>query len=80
MGGAVKNEIMQNKELAEELQKAVIIKFEKRKVQSSFIDNIWGADLPDKFNKGIFFYCVLLSYLKVICVISLKDKKRYYSY
>ena len=31
-GGAVKNEIMQNKELPEELLKSVIRKFEKRKV------------------------------------------------
>ena len=68
MGGAVKNEIMQNKELAEELQKAVIIKFEKRKVQSSFIDNIWGADLPDKFNKGIFFLlCVIELFESYLC-------------
>ena len=32
----------------------------KRKVQSSFIDNIWGADLADmqlfsKFKKGILY-------------------------
>ena len=39
-GGAVKNGIIQNKELAEEVHKTVIRKFEKRKVHSSFIDNI----------------------------------------
>ena len=33
-GGAVKNETMQNKELAEELHKPIIRKFEKRKVHS----------------------------------------------
>ena len=43
-GGAIKNANMFNKELAEELQKPIIRKFEKRKVHSSFIDNIWGAD------------------------------------
>ena len=34
-------------ELSKELQKAIIKKFEKRKVQSCFLDNIWGADLPE---------------------------------
>ena len=59
-GGTVKNEIMQNKELGEKLHKAIIRKFEERKVHSSVIDNIWGADLVDmqllmKFNIGINF-------------------------
>ena len=59
---------MQNKELAEELHKPNIRKFEKRKVHSSFIDNIWGADIADmqllsKFNKGICFCCVLLIFI-----------------
>ena len=54
-GEATKNE-MSNKELAEELHKPIIKKFERRKVHSSFIDNIWVADLADmqmrsKFNK-----------------------------
>ena len=43
-------------ELAEELQKPIIRKLEKRKVYSPFIDNIYGADLADiqlicKFSK-----------------------------
>ena len=38
-GEATKNE-MSNKELAEELHKPIIKKFERRKVHSSFIDNI----------------------------------------
>ena len=46
-GGAVENKIMSNKEWTEELHKPIIRKFEKRKVHSSFIDNIWGADLAD---------------------------------
>ena len=46
-GGAVKSEIMSNQELGKELYKAIIRKFEKQKVQSFFIDNIWGADLAD---------------------------------
>ena len=54
---------MFNIELTEELHKTIIKKFKKRNVQSSFIDNIWGADLDDmqsisKFYKGI---CFLLS-------------------
>ena len=54
-GGATKNENMSNKELAEELHKPVTRKFEKRKVNSPFIENIWGSDHTDmqlisKFN------------------------------
>ena len=45
--GAVKNEVTQNEKLAEQLQKPINRKFEKRKVHSSFIYNIWGADLAD---------------------------------
>ena len=37
-GGIVKNEIISNKELEEELHKPNIRKYEKRKVHSSFID------------------------------------------
>ena len=55
---------MQNKELAEELHKPIIRRFEKRKVYSSFIDNIRGFDLGDmqlltKFNKGIRFFFIV---------------------
>ena len=39
-GVAVKSEIMSSQELAEELQGPIVRKYEKRKVQSSFIDNI----------------------------------------
>ena len=35
----------QNQQLAEELHKPIIRKFEKRKVHAAFNDNIWGADL-----------------------------------
>ena len=37
----------QNQELAEELHKHIIRKFEKRQVHAAFKDNIWGADLAD---------------------------------
>ena len=54
-GGAVKIDIIPNQQLAEELQKPIIRKFEQRKLYSSFKDNIQSADLADmqlisKFN------------------------------
>ena len=53
----IKSEIMPNQQLAQGLHKAIIRKCEKRKVYSSFKDNIWGADLADmklisKYSKG----------------------------
>ena len=65
----------------EELQKAVLRKFNKRRVQSLLIGNIWAADpthiqLISKFNKGIrFLLCVINIYSKYARVITLKDKK-----
>ena len=38
---------LQNEQLAEELRKPIIRKFEKRKVYSKLKDNIWGVDLAD---------------------------------
>ena len=70
-----------NIQLAEELPKPIIRKFEKRKVYSGFKDNIWGADLADmqlisKFNKGFrFLLCVIDIFSKYAWVIPLKDKK-----
>ena len=43
----IKNENISNKELAEELHKPIIRNFNKRKVHSPFIENIWGTDLAD---------------------------------
>ena len=79
-GGAIKNENISNKELAEELLKPIIRKFQKQKVHSSFIDNIWCADLADmelisKFNKGFFFsLCVIDIFSKYAWVFPLKVK------
>ena len=42
-GSGIKNEHISNKKLAEELRKPIIRKFNKRKLHSPFIDNIWGA-------------------------------------
>ena len=36
-----------NYQLANEIHKPIIRKFKKRKVCSSFKDNIWGVDLAD---------------------------------
>ena len=46
-GGKVTNENISNKGLAAWLHKPIIRKFNKIKVNSSFIDNIWYGDLAD---------------------------------
>ena len=72
---------MSNKDIAEELNKPITRKLEKRKLHSSFTDNIWGALIPDmqlisKFNKKFrFLLCVIDIYSKYIWVIPLKEKK-----
>ena len=43
-----------NYQLSNELHKTIIRKFKKRKVYSSFRDNIWGVDLPDMQSFGSF--------------------------
>ena len=69
----------ENMQLADELHKPVIRKVKKRKVHSSFRDNIWGTDLADiqllcKFNKGFrFLLCVIDIFIKYAWVIPLKD-------
>ena len=73
--------IPENKQLANELHKPIIRKFEKRKVYSTFKDNIWVVDLVDmqllsKYNKGIrFLLCVIDIFTKYAWVVPLKDKK-----
>ena len=59
--------------------KLIIRKFKKRKVCSSFRDNIWGVDLADmrllsKFNKGFRFLLCVIDILSKYA-IPLKDKK-----
>ena len=79
-GGALNNEHILNKELAEKLHKPVTTKFEKRKVNSIFIDNIWGADLANmqlisRFSKGFrSLLCVIDIYNKYAWVVPLKGK------
>ena len=71
----------ENIQLANELHKPIIKTFNKRKVYSSFKDNIWGVDLADmqllsNFNKGFrFLLCAIDVFSKYAWVIPLKDKE-----
>ena len=71
----------ENIKLADELHMPIIRKFKKRKVHSSFKDNIWSVDLANmqllsKFNMGFrFLLCVIDIFSKYAWVIPLKDKK-----
>ena len=73
--------ILENEQLANELHKPIIRKFEKRNVYSTFKDDIWGVDLADmqllsKYNKGIrFLLWVIDIFSKYAWVVPLKDKK-----
>ena len=58
-----------NKQLVKELHKPIIKNFKRRKVYSSFKDNIWGVDLADmslinKSDKEIKY---------LLCVIDLRN-------
>ena len=70
-----------NYQLANELHKPIIRKFKKRKVYSSFRDNIWGVDLADmqslsKYNKGNkYLLCAIDLFSKYAWVVPIKDKK-----
>ena len=73
-GSGIKNEIKENQQLANELHKLIIRKFKKRKVCSSFKDNIWGVDSADmqmvsKYDKGIrYLLCVIDIFSKYVLV------------
>ena len=60
-----------NNQLANELHKPIIRKLKKRKVYSSYRDNIWGVSLADmqslnKYNKGIkYLLCA------IICLVNM---------
>ena len=70
-----------NYQLANELHKPIIKKFKKRKIYSSFRENILGLDLADmqsliKYNKGIkYLLCAIELVSEYAWVIPLKDKK-----
>ena len=67
--------------LADELHKPAIKKFNKRKVYSQFIDNIWGVDFADtqslsKKDKGSkYLLCAIDLFSKYAFVVPLKNKK-----
>ena len=67
--------------MSEELNKPIIKKNWKRRVCSSFKDNIWGVDLADiqlisKFHKGTrFLLCVIDIFSNYAWVVPLKNKK-----
>ena len=71
-----------NYQLASEFHRQIIQKFYKRKVYSSFRDNIWGLALAymqplSKYNKRIkYLLCAIDLFSKYAWVVSLKDKKR----
>ena len=68
-------------QLAKELHKPMIRKFKIIKVHSTFIDNIWGADLADmqlinKSNKGSRLLLCVIDICSIYAwVILLKNKK-----
>ena len=75
-GAGIKNEIKENQQLANELHKPIIRKFQKRKVYGSYKDNIWGSDLADmqlisKYNnkKNRYLLCVIDVFSKYAWVV-----------
>ena len=58
-----------------------LLKDLKKKIYSSFRDNIWGADLANmqslsKYNKGNkYLLCAIDLFSKYACVVPIKDKK-----
>ena len=72
---------LNNETSAEELHKPIIKNIKRRKLYSSFKDNIWGVNLADmqlisKYNKGIrYLLCVIDLFSRYASVIPLKKKK-----
>ena len=77
-GGPIKPK--SNYQLANELHKQIIRKFTKRKVYSSFRDNVWGVYLSDmqslsKYSKGIkYLLCAIDLFSKHAWFVPLKNK------
>ena len=75
-----KMENMSDRQLVEELHNSVIRNFQKRKEQSHFIDNIWGACLADmqsisKFNRGYRFLLCAIDIANMHGLLPWKVKK-----
>ena len=70
-----------NYQLANELHRQIIRKFERQKVYSSFRDNIWGVDLADmqslsKYNRRIKYLLRAIDiFSKCAWVVPLKNKR-----
>ena len=70
-----------NYQFANELHIQIIRKLKRRKLYSSFRDNIWGVDLADmqslgKYNKGTkYLLCAIDLFSKYVSVIPLKDQR-----
>ena len=77
-----KNDNTSDQQLAQ-LHKTIIKKFKKRKVQSTFIGNILGADLADmelisKFNERKLFFSIVIDISRTyVSVILLNDITNY---
>ena len=69
-----------NYQLTNALHRQIIRKFKRRKIYSSFRDNIWGVDLTNiqslnKYKKGIrYSLCAIDLFSKYALVVPLKDK------
>ena len=62
----IKNENISDQQLAKELHKPIIRKFQERNAHSTFLENIWVTDLADmqlisKINKGIRFLLFVIN-------------------
>ena len=68
-------------QLANKLHRQILKKFTRRKICTSFRDNIWSVDLADmqslsKCNKGIkYLLCEIDLFSKHAWVVPLKDKR-----
>ena len=78
-GNGIKS--MSNKKIADELQQPIISKFKRRRVYSSFKDNIWAVDLADmqlisKYNRGIRFLLWEIDlFIKYAWIVPERSKK-----
>ena len=78
---ATKSATESNHQLANELHRKIIKKFQKRNVYSSFRDNSWGADLADmqslsKYNKEIkYLFCAIDLFSKYAWFVPLRNKR-----
>ena len=80
----IKSEMKLNLQLAEEIQQPIIRKYEKRKLYSSFKDNVLGTDLVDmqlisKYDKDFQLLLCVINMLSICAWLFLGKIKRYYN-